>query len=585
MARKVKSGKQTKKTAKTAKAVIKSERRLVTAMKKLRVSTKPKPKKSQPQSKRWNPARLGMSAAHNIAYAIMNPASAINFRWGGIDETNATAVAQQHFYNESSQASCVGNTELPFGVACMVLFKDIVRAFIAFTPNPAPTSPKYYCYQAYFAGGNNYFWQVPAIWSVTVDPIRTITNVDVLFWNDVNTNNTTSFPAQAPVATFTSGAVTAITLTSTGWSPHGPKLYTGTRAQLQGAGSSYVFLNAGDVFMIGLVFSSTTPDAGLNTQLNRYVGPSVPDATVAGYVESAGYQVNYSTSGPGSLAPPSGCVVYLGWTVTHSAYYSLAIGDTSTGSSTFQGLYTWVYGAGDCLAHYSIPSFATSASQFVTSRVNAASLLVTNTASALNRSGEIVGAYYKDGGSNWHDKLTLNAIASASTLPVIDTAVLPFETGMYTYMKPTADMSFKHPVAIDTNGSLLQVNFFLDSSAPYTIIYMKVAATISGSPSTSAAPGLEYLFHYDAAVEFQTESQVFETHYATGLSEDYVRACDIMKTAPVFMENPLHLAGVAKAAMGVGRVMAGPAISALAGYVRGKLAKHASGTMFEPLFK
>jgi len=535
----------------------KSNPKLLTKFKKMRLGQNIR--NTNVKIQRASTGALIKQLPHQIAYLVMNPSEAINLRW--IDPLTSaeqpSAVAQQHVYQEFIQSTCVDQTELPLGTSMVAIFRDCLRAMVVWTPNPTPTAPSYYAYQANFSV-TSMTWTTSS-WNATGN--KSETPVDVLYWTYVPTSQT--FP-------LVSGSSIVPTVAS--WAPHGQFLYPGSKTlPSPSAGVSYVFLDKGDTLITSCTFAGST-DAGVQIKMYRYSGPQTVDSLEMTFELSTGIS--------------SGSQVYNFHPVSSTGYYCLTINDTTAGSSDFLSLAVYVYGNGDCFTHSALPSVATDPKFFNNARINAASLLITNTASDLNASGRVTGANFANGSEQWCDHLTADQIKATSTLPSCQTTVQAFKTGLYTYIRPVVatEMTFQNYASYSANGVLTQTNFHLDDSRPYTMVYMQCAPTAGTSPSTTIVPGLEFLIHYDAALEYITDTQLVEVHPATGRTVDYMSAMDILRGAPVFFENPLHLAGLAHIASHVGKYLGAQALGSIGSFVREKLKGHAKGTVWEPLF-
>jgi hypothetical protein len=198
-------------------------------------------------------------------------------------------------------------------------------------------------------------------------------------------------------------------------------------------------------------------------------------------------------------------------------------------------------GTGDVFAHLAVPNVINHLQQLTAVRMNAASIMMTPVAAALNRGGTITGGDL-EANALWYNYTNTNAITS---LPSGNFSEKDFMVGMYSFLKPGSidDFAVRNNCTVDS-GIPTQCYWNLTDKARYNVFVLN--SDVTGAVS----PGLEFLLTCYWDLEFQTSDEWFETHLPTGSHYDTIDALELCERVPVFHDNPLHFSDVKAALSG-----------------------------------
>lgn len=231
-------------------------------------------------------------------------------------------------------------------------------------------------------------------------------------------------------------------------------------------------------------------------------------------------------------------------TVTQSiatgSYVSLQY-SSQTNPPTGTNLTVSVVGTGDVFAHMAVPNVINHLQQLTAVRMNAASIMMSPVAAAINRGGTITGGDL-EANVLWYNYTNTNAITS---LPCGNFSEKDFMVGMYSFLKPGSieDFAVRNNCTVDS-GIPTQCYWYLADKARYNVFVLN--SDVTGTVS----PGLEFLLTCYWDLEFQTSDEWFETHLPTGSHYDTIDALELVERVPVFHDNPLHLSDVKAALAG-----------------------------------
>jgi hypothetical protein len=340
-----------------------------------------------------------------------------------------------------------------------------------------------------------------------------------------------------------------------GFSPHGSYLYPaygGVAEQRQG-----FWIDASTNYNATVTFNVTWTS----------VGTSVASAIRTYQFLNNDWVQLYETS----IVPAVGTVPATR-TITSQGYYAFSYASSNSGVDSISAITVSWTSSGPSYGHISAPGLISNASSIDCCRINAASMLLTNTTSELNKAGTM-GIRNCPKLSNWQDDLTLSAIRTLS-----HTVLSPFERGAYAFLKPWDREDFNF-VKFDASSSINYSTFPILAESSFTVMITQVPLTASLTYA-----GGQMQFQYNAHLEFASSNTWFPLGICPvgGLAE--MQLMDLIANETNLFENPLHIAAILsflrKVAQGVGAVAGGvakyaPAVSRGISDI-GKVAGHIS---------
>lgn len=406
---------------------------------------------------------------------IANPLAARGLRYkdeGGCfpsatSSLHSVAVVQQFAGNAGTYSTVVGGQYTAF------VMRDILRSLVSFVANP---SGKTYSYSAQFvtySSTSPYLPFVASAFSVTADA-QEEEFLDFQSFPDVYASSTSSSYIH----------------------PHGPVLYPGLAL-----GHKFAYF---DVAAIG-TFSQTTTTTTAFMTAYKWDGQT---AQLYGAI----------------LPFSSGSVTF---TPTTQGYYAFSYTDTASHSNSVSLV---IAGVGDCFGHITIPQVEGQLLNLQQSRILASSLLLSNTASALNVEGSIWAAQFP-GSELWYNRTTSTSIGLAREMYEGRAA-----TGVYGWLKPykTSDFDYR-PLITQQNGIVTNCSFSLENASPFMVFVINTVST------GTTYPGLDFLSTFATALEFVTQSQWYEAELPMLGTLERIQAIDRLERVPQFNENPTHL--------------------------------------------
>lgn len=434
--------------------------------------------------------RVGNPLSRKLAGFIANPAAAeYGFQLNDSD-SNYTATANLPKYFEYNNQVALGTTSLGSTTKSQhFMFRDVARATVSFQVNPGTAaSPSLYCYQGLF-----YVSGEVATVSMTEDYMK----------HPINFTRFKSLALAAAMPNSLGGVV--------GWQPHGQYLYPG----ITGAGTakrSYIYLDKSATISVTLSGSITSA----LIQVKKFLSPGTDDPTMANLVWSGTGTHTYVAAGEG--------------------YYCLEASEYNAADAALIAS-VYIYGAGDCFCHHPVPGFDDALAVYAKCRINALSTLIHPTAATLYTGGTIAGNYLE----NCFTPIWTDIIGTSPDTNMHYKRVLPFETGLYTFlpMDFSTDLFMQHAVTLDSAGALMEANFQLDSESGY--ISMLLVCPNNGNQNNSVGPSLEYLMTHSYCIEYTTRDLTRSTRPVTVTHNVTNDALDIVRTMRVFYENPLHI--------------------------------------------
>jgi hypothetical protein len=413
---------------------------------------------------------------------IVNPASARGLRFkdeGGMYPTGAISL-----HNVMPILQATGNkgtygTLVPGGQFNAYLFRDVLRSMVYFDANVAG---KAYSYTASF------FQNGAITTTMTLDAEANEEDpLDILWMADTYALNNATY-----------------------LHPHGAVLYPG-QAQTAG-GRKFMWLDQAAIFT---VVQTTAKTASLNIYVWNGTTADLNAAPIAFAAGTAAY------------------------TAGVMGYYSFGYLDPT---ADVNGLTATITGNGDVFAHLTVPSVESQLYNLTGARILANSLLMSDTASAMNVEGTVHGAQFPKG-TLWYDVLTPTAV---------DANILRFSgraaTGMYGWLKPTSTRDFDYPTTIAVKtGVVTNASFPLDSGNEFAVFIVATNGLAGAS-----FPALDFLVTQSMALEFQTQSQWYEMEMPSLNTIQRQMAIDKLVGVPQFMENPTHLQTMWNAIKGTG---------------------------------
>jgi len=413
---------------------------------------------------------MSYKKATGFAANIVNPSGSRGFRWRDTYSSDWTAALTLHTvvpYNQSTGNAGTYST-VPAGNAYAFLFRDCLRAAVIFQANKTGATYRY---------DFNFYDPVQAVGPVTYMPVLARAgeeqNVDFLNFPDHWTTNSAYFH------------------------PHGLKLYPGAAN-----GRRYVWLDT------NAIISFTQSNADTGASISAFIWNGQSSSEVVGVTFATGTTQTITAAQPG----------YYAYTYNVGTYNSL------------MQLSGFITGSGDSFGHQAVPYADNHLADLIRVRVLAASILCSNSASALNREGMVYCAQYQTTKA-WYQNLSQQSLATARS-----SYVGPLEKGCYSYLKPSSSLDFEFFGNVTTSGLLVTSSCFdLGNTKEYLVV----------SPTTaevgSVYPGLDLFLTYAWAIEFVTEDQFYEAELPMCRITEVQTAMEEIAAMPQFYENITHL--------------------------------------------
>jgi len=315
----------------------------------------------------------------------------------------------------------------------------------------------------------------------------------------------------------------AYALSSGGEGPHGSTLYCGEHEGRLGIFMNYeetiTFTGGSAAYQLVVYYLS-----GQRWQLVTVISSSGTPA-VAAYANTAGSSI--------------------------SGYYAFEIAQvvSTSAESTISAVLTTSANQ-DVWGFAPIPNVNNKATSFTGIRVNAASCLMSCTASDLNANGTIVAAQFN---SSYDWARTMNAGFDNILADISSTSsnyAGPAKNGCYGFLKPSnaADFDFQMPFMVDaTSEAVTSYNFKIVSPSPMMWFVFQTGLT------SSSYPGSEFQVTQHWGVEFTTYDPWYEKLPCYLSASVFEQAMTALSQIQQFHENKVHwkdiLAQIKKFAM------------------------------------
>lgn len=406
-----------------------------------------------------------------LAKALALPHDSLPQRWGGAEFANSAVAKLPTTYPVPWGTGPVGTPSIPITDMQCFLFRDPLRSFIYHDPN---TADAVYTYNM-----------------VGVD------TEEIAEWNGLGACPDIDLKGSRAVA-------------ANAYRPHGPFMYPGQGED----GDQYWWLESGgSVTIVTTVGAATTLTVTLVPLEAEEDGKTLSDTAVIAAAGSTSKVITYGAN-PG----------YYKLLISSSASTSLVV--TSVSFSSRNGVNNhgvW--------CHRSAPGVDSSLTAFGAVRVTAASVLVTNIATLVNRGGAVVARQVPIG-HDWTDFVAFNGTSNASLVSQgSDYYAGDFADGVYGFSSPTGPNDWMmHPYISSDEGSLTMCAFDLDRQHPVVCVAITLEAAAVGNTLITVT-------HH---VEFQTDSPIFELDRSRVTSLDRDQVMLIAGDIPQFSENPLH---------------------------------------------
>lgn len=224
-------------------------------------------------------------------------------------------------------------------------------------------------------------------------------------------------------------------------------------------------------------------------------------------------------------------IVAQAFTTPKTGYYAVAFSYSGNALIANAGtLNIYVGGAGQSVfGQKTLPSFSTNYSFIDSLRIVGASLMYTNTASPLNRQGQILGLQVPKG-SSWIQWTDFGGLAADKKTVIMDVL-----NGMYGFLKPTSadDLNMQVYELPDDNAAQNVGNDMVFDLYPKSDFLVVV-------PQVTIAGGQSGYWTVGAAVEFTTMNQWIELHTSALTHEQLESALDFLSQVPQWHTNSLH---------------------------------------------
>jgi hypothetical protein len=295
-----------------------------------------------------------------------------------------------------------------------------------------------------------------------------------------------------------------------GAQPHGQYLYPG---KLKGGERTYVWCNAGDTLLIA---NSSGQSCNLTPFYYR----------TDGRLDTAAF-FTCPTGASTAHAPAAQYTLGVG------CYVGFDIASTVAAGVSFNGLYIQVSNLSNavkCYAHKALPWIDNNIISVDAIKIYAASLMLTNTASPLNRQGKLAAVQLPEG-RDWRQYLTYDSISSVKEA-YVNNAV----NGYYGFLKPTqpSDLDFRDQRHLRSDGTLSQAWFLLDSGSDFIAVSAKV----------TDSNGRDAYVTCSASLEYRTNDQWREVKCPSIPYNIVFDAFNMISSAPQHHENPFHIGDI-----------------------------------------
>jgi len=427
--------------------------------------------------------------ARVLAYAVLNPTGSPPVRFPstfGCDETaveKLSTAVQLPFPTYAGTYAGVGLT-VTSGLLYAALFRDPLRSLVFLSP-----SEPIYKYAARFA---------------------------------TPTGIAATYGIPALVAPFDVNPVYFVQ--TTGGSPHGPILFCGTGENPR---QTYFWWDVG----VKLTFTQQQAVPGDAIFLEAYGDGS--DAGAIGITFAGGVATTYTlaaTDFGGSAAKG----VYV-----RVVYSSSAATANQTLAITLESL-----AASDVFCHRAANGIQAHLTQLTNARVNAASLLLKNTAPPMFKGGFVAGA-------NLLPTVPWNSLVGLSTFMSYANGrhykEHGWEQGMYGCLHPgdVEDTDFYGYVHCDPATGVLQRCSYPLQRSRYSMFVIRCEQIANVSNMET------HLFH-TVMMELQTTDPWLNARSTAFSIQDQMDALDLLRTSEFFYENPNHLAAIGRFVQGAG---------------------------------
>lgn len=437
------------------------------------------------------------SAARRVAEMFMLPGVSENFRFSDTYTSADTALASPFMrvdaeWNDTVDES--GASGMAASEMAAFAFRDPERALIVYNANNADAIYGYFLYG----------------YHVFDDATEETTNVPAKAWT------TEVFCGQARPLNTPYGVFDPATWA---WAPHGPIVYCG----VSNANDNFRFFwcEANTAINMNAICASTDTDYELwmlvyrlnGSNCDYYEGDALPLSTdsqtwsvtvlKAGYYAVAlGMQEAAEASVGGNIQEQIVEITQLGFSNNKDVWCHLALGGYSDLQASIDGI-----------------------------RINGASLMYTNTAAPIYRSGTVTG-YQIPARENWYDYVQrLSELQSNKKAITIEA-----QNGMYGFLKSMAaeDFELRRNLKNDNMGNVIDCVYKIFPDSAPIVIYASI----------SDVNGRAGYWTYTAAVEFPTESTWFDVSTERVGPRVFSEAQEMVRETPQFYTNAGHLSGI-----------------------------------------
>jgi len=406
-----------------------------------------------------------------LAKALALPHDSQPMRWGGAEFANSAVAKLPATYPLTWSHAEDNPRDLPMQDMQIFLFRDPLRSCVYFDPN---YSDAVYSYQ-----------------------LIAFDTEELGEWDGVGAS---------PTIVIRGSRATGVNA----YKPHGPYMYPGTTGE-----DLYWWVDRGATITFNATVGGTTTLTYNAQPLESEEDDKILSATVtrSGAGPMAATAITFDVAG------------YFKLTCRSSASATVIIDAVTFSNRTgVNNFGIW--------CHRAAPGVDASITSFGAVRVTAASLLVTNIATLVNRGGSVV-ARQVPLGHEWTDFVAFNGTSNAALISSgSDYYAGDFADGLYGFSCPSGPNDWlMHPYISSDEGLLTQCAFDLDKQ--HAIV--AVAITLD-SKDTSGNVLLTTTHH----VEFQTDSPIFQLDRSRVLSSQRDEVEIIARDLPQFTENPLH---------------------------------------------
>jgi hypothetical protein len=223
------------------------------------------------------------------------------------------------------------------------------------------------------------------------------------------------------------------------------------------------------------------------------------------------------------------------FTITQGGYYAFVIENLDSAGATILLSNFSFSGTVSCFGHQCAKDFEKNVGSASSIRINAASIMYTNTAPKFFREGKVVG-YQVPQGDDWKKWIDISDTGSAMGA-VEKTA----DKGIYGFLKSTQPEDFKMAVYthVDTTGAILDSFRPLNQKSAFLVVNIRCTVATTVTESTSLAQ--DGYWTISSVMEYETSDSYRDVAHPTFTEADYKLGAEYAGRLVQWHENPMHI--------------------------------------------